>query len=59
MGKVIEIGSQGAQFRDAEKNDEGMALKIQTRAEDMTDGEKNPGRLNQYKIDSRRASWYS
>jgi hypothetical protein len=41
MGKVIEIGNKGAQFRAAEKNDEGMALKIRTRAEDMPDGHKN------------------
>ena len=39
---VIEIWSWCAQFRAAEKGDEGMALKIRTRAEDIPDGEETP-----------------
>ena len=34
---IVESRSWGAQFRRAEKGDEGMALKIRTRAEDMPD----------------------
>ena len=36
--RVKEVGCQCAQFRAAEKDDEGMALKILTRAEEMPDG---------------------
>jgi len=31
-----------ASYAGAEKGDEGMALKIRTRAEDMPDGKKTP-----------------
>ena len=38
--KGKEFGCYDAQFKAAEKGDEGMALKILTRAEDMPDGIK-------------------
>jgi len=35
--RVVGVGSKRAQFNAAEKGDKGMALKILTIAEDMTD----------------------
>ena len=40
--RVVEIMSYRAQFRAAAKGDEGMALKILTRAEGMPDGKLMP-----------------
>ena len=42
LGLKDEKKDKWAQFRRAEKGDEGMALKIRTRAEDMPDGKETP-----------------